>query len=101
MQWLATAPLIFGMLISTVILSDPTSTISAVLLEIPFLSPVLMALRISPMTLPGWQIVFSVVLLFPGIVGTIYACAKIYRVGILMYGKRPSLVEMFGWLRYS
>jgi len=34
-------------------------------------------------------------------VATVYASAKIYRVGILMYGKRPSLVEMFRWLRYS
>jgi len=101
LQWLAMAPLIFCMLISTVILSDPASEISVVLSEIPFFSPVLMALRISLNTPPGWQIVLSVVLLLLAIVGTIYASAKIYRVGILMYGKRPSLVEMFRWLRYS
>jgi ABC-2 type transport system permease protein len=101
LQWLAMAPLIFCMLISTVILSDPTSKTSVVLSEIPFFSPVLMALRISLKTPPGWQIVLSVVLLFLAIVGTIYASAKIYRVGILMYGKRPSVVEMFRWLRYS
>jgi ABC-2 type transport system permease protein len=101
LQWLAMAPLIFCMLISTVILSDPTSKISVVLSEIPFFSPILMALRISLKTPPGWQIVLSVVLLFIAIVGTIYLSAKIYRVGILMYGKRPSLVEMCRWLRYS
>ena len=60
-----------------------------------------MALRISLKTPPGWQIILSVVLLFLATVGAIYASAKIYRVGILMYGKRPSLVEMFRWLRYS
>jgi ABC-2 type transport system permease protein len=48
-----------------------------------------------------WQIVLALVLLFLTTIGSIYASAKIYRVGILMYGKRPSLVEMFRWLRYS
>jgi ABC-2 type transport system permease protein len=60
-----------------------------------------MALRISLKTPPGWQFILSVVLLVLATVGAIYASAKIYSVGILMYGKRPSLVEMFRWLRYS
>jgi ABC-2 type transport system permease protein len=89
------------MLICNVILSDPSSKISVILSEIPLFSPVLMALRISLKTPPGWQIILSLVLLIVATVGAIYASAKIYRVGILMYGKRPSLVEMFRWLRYS
>ena len=101
LQWLAMTPLVFCMLICNVILSDPSSKISVVLSEIPLFSPVLMALRISLKTPPGWQIILSVVLLVVATVGAIYASAKIYRVGILMYGKRPSLVEMFRWLRYS
>ena len=101
LQWLAMTPLVFCMLICNVILNDPSSRISVVLSEVPLFSPVLMALRISLKTPPGWQIILSVVLLFLATVGAIYASAKIYRVGILMYGKRPSLVEMFRWLRYS
>ena len=101
LQWVAMAPLVFCMVIYSVVLNDPTSTISVVLSEIPFFSPVLMALRISLQTPPWWQIALSLALLFLTTVGTIYASAKIYRAGILMYGKRPSLVEMFRWLRYS
>lgn len=101
LQWLAMAPLVFCMVIYSVIINDPTSTISVVLSEIPFFSPVLMPLRVSLQTLPTWQIVLSLALLFLATASTVYASAKIYRVGILMYGKRPSLVEMFRWLRYS
>ncbi len=101
LQWIAMAPLVFCMVIYSVVLNDPSSTTSVVLSEIPFFSPVLMALRISLLTPPAWQIVLALVLLFLTTIGSIYASAKIYRIGILMYGKRPSLVEMFRWLRYS
>jgi ABC-2 type transport system permease protein len=101
LQWIAMAPLVFCMVIYGLVLSDPSSTTSVVLSEIPFFSPVLMALRISLQTPPVWQIALALVLLFATTVVSIYASAKIYRVGILMYGKRPSLIEMFRWLRYS
>jgi len=101
LQWIAMAPLAFCMVIYSMVLNDPTSTASVVLSEIPFFAPVLMALRISLQTPPAWQIALSLALLFLTTIATIYASAKIYRVGILMYGKRPSLVEMFRWLRYS
>jgi ABC-2 type transport system permease protein len=101
LQWIAMAPLVFCMVIYSMVLNDPTSTASVVLSEIPFFAPVLMALRISLQTPPAWQIALSLFLLLATTVGTIWASAKIYRVGILMYGKRPSLVEMFRWLRYS
>ena len=101
LQWIAMAPLVFCMVIYSMVLNDPTSTASVVLSEIPFFAPVLMALRISLQTPPAWQVALSLFLLLITTVATIYASAKIYRVGILMYGKRPSLVEMFRWLRYS
>jgi len=101
LQWIAMAPLVFCMVIYSMVLNDPTSTASVVLSEIPFFAPVLMALRISLQTPPAWQIALSLFLLLITTIATIYASAKIYRVGILMYGKRPSLVEMFRWLRYS
>ena len=101
LQWIAMAPLVFCMVIYSMVLNDPSSTASVVLSEIPFFAPVLMALRISLQTPPAWQIALSLFLLLITTIATIYASAKIYRVGILMYGKRPSLVEMFRWLRYS
>lgn len=101
MQWLATAPLVFTMLIYGMVLSDPTSTMSIVLSEIPFFAPVLMPLRISLQTPPFWQIALSIVLLFAGTIGAILASSKVYRVGVLMYGKRPTLPELVRWLRYS
>jgi ABC-2 type transport system permease protein len=101
LQWIAMAPLVFCMVIYSMVLTDPNSTASVVLSEIPFFAPVLMALRISLQTPPAWQIILSLFLLLITTVATIWASAKIYRIGILMYGKRPSLVEMFRWLRYS
>ena len=101
LQWIAMAPLVFCMVIYSMVLNDPSSTASVVLSEIPFFSPVLMALRISLQTPPFWQIALALVLLFLTTIVSIYASAKIYRVGILMYGKRPSVVEMLRWLRYS
>lgn len=101
LQWLAMAPLVFCMLIYGVILNDPTSTAAVVLSEIPFFAPVLMALRISLQTPPIWQLALSLFFLFLTTVGMIWLSAKIYRVGVLMYGKRPSLVELARWLRYT
>ncbi len=101
LQWLAMAPLVFCMCIYSLILNDPTSTASIVLSEIPFFSPVLMALRISLQTPPVWQIALSLFLLLLTTISVIYASAKIYRIGVLMYGKRPSVVELVRWLRYT
>jgi ABC-2 type transport system permease protein len=101
LQWLAMAPLVFCMIIYGVIHNDPTSRTAIILSEIPFFAPVLMSLRISLQTPPAWQIALSVALLVLTTVAVMYASAKIYRVGVLMYGKRPSLVELVRWLRYT
>jgi ABC-2 type transport system permease protein len=101
LQWIATAPLIFTMSIYWVILTDSTSRFSVILTQIPFFSPVLMPLRFSLQPPPIWQLALSIFLLFATTIGVIFASAKVYRIGILMYGKRPTLPEMFRWLRYS
>jgi ABC-2 type transport system permease protein len=101
LQWIAMAPLVFSMVVYSLVLNDPASTASVVLSEIPFFSPVLMPLRISLETLPFWQIGVALVLLALTTIGGIYASGKIYRVGVLMYGKRPTLPELARWLRYS
>jgi ABC-2 type transport system permease protein len=101
MQLPATLPLIICVVIFNVILRDPGSTTSFVLSEIPFFSPILMLLRIAVQTPPLWQIGLSVALMIISILGVIYFSSRIYRVGILMYGKRPSLVEILRWVKYS
>ncbi len=101
LQWLAMGPLVFTMCVYWVVLTNPSSTASIVLSEIPFLSPVLMPLRISIQTPPVWQMVLSVALLFATIFCAIWASAKVYRIGVLMYGKRPTVPELVRWLRYS
>jgi len=101
LQWLAMGPLVFAISFYWLVMIDPTSTTSLVLSEIPFLAPVLMPLRISIQSPPAWQLALSVILLFATIVGAIWASGKVYRVGVLMYGKRPTLPELLRWLRYS
>ena len=101
LQWLAMGPLVFTIMIYWAVLSDPSSKASVVLSEIPWFSPILMPLRISIQQPPVWQVVLSVVLLLLAVPGVIYFSAKIYRIGVLMYGKRPTLPELVRWCRYS
>lgn len=67
---------------------------------IPFTSPIVMMVRI-PFGIPLWQKILSVVILYASFVGVAFVAAKIYRVGILMYGKKPTLKEMIKWMRYK
>jgi ABC-2 type transport system permease protein len=101
MQWPATLPLIFSFVMFSFILRDPNSTTAVVLSLVPFFTPILMLLRISAEPPPFWQIGLSMVLTLLTTLGVIYLSARIYRVGVLMYGKRPSVVELLRWLRYS
>jgi ABC-2 type transport system permease protein len=84
-----------------VVVRDPSSHTSILLSMVPFFSPILMVLRVAMETPPLWQVLLSVGILALTILGVIYVSAKIYRVGVLMYGKRPSVVELLRWLRYS
>ena len=84
-----------------IILNNPNSTLSVVLSMTPFLSPILMTLRVAMETPPLWQIVLALAFSIATTIYVIRVSAKIYRVGILMYGKRPSIKEMRRWLRYS
>ncbi|HEX4948985.1 MAG TPA: ABC transporter permease [Blastocatellia bacterium] len=89
------------MALMTVIMTKPDSVLSTVLSLIPFFGPILMFMRITVQPPPWWQIALSILLLLGTILGTIWVAAKIYRVGVLMYGKRPSLPEVMKWLKYT
>ncbi len=81
------------------VLEDPHGTVAQVFSFIPFTSPVVMLMRI-PFGVPLWQQAISVFLLFATFITTVWFAAKIYRVGILMYGKKPSYKELYKWLKY-
>ena len=81
------------------VIEDPHGTVSTVFSYIPLTSPVVMLMRI-PFGVPIWQQALSVLLLIGSFMFTVWFAAKIYRVGILMYGKKPSYKELFKWLKY-
>jgi ABC-2 type transport system permease protein len=83
------------------IINAPSSTLSTVTSLIPLFSPVLMPLRIVTETPPVWQIAAAYVLTFGFLVLMVWLCGRIYRIGILMYGKKPTIPELLRWVRYS
>jgi ABC-2 type transport system permease protein len=68
---------------------------------VPFFAPTLMMLRIAIVNPPLWEVLLSMAIMLVTILALVWVAARIYRVGILMYGKRPSLAELGRWLRYS
>jgi ABC-2 type transport system permease protein len=94
-------PIIMAMVCWPVVMRAPDSTLSVVLSLIPFMTPILMFLRMSVLMPPVWQIALSVVLTSLTIALVIWIAARIYRVGILMYGKPPNFPEMVRWVRHG
>ncbi len=98
--FLAVAPLMIGGYGSfTSLMTNPEGNVLAGLSLFPMTSPVAMVIR-SPYEVPIWQWILSVVLLIGATIGMIYLAAKIYRTGILMYGKKASFKEIYKWLKY-
>ena len=95
-----TAPLIIAFIAAQVVIKDPESQMAFWFSIIPFTSPVVMMVRI-PFGIPIWQVGLSMALLVAGFIFTTWIAAKIYRTGILMYGKKPTLKELSKWLFYK
>ncbi len=85
----------------TTVIQAPSSTTSVILSMIPFFSPVLMMGRIFSETPPLWQILLSFVLMGATFFGVLWISARVYRTGILMYGKKYTFREIIKWVRYS
>ena len=81
------------------VVNDPHGTIAVVFSMIPLTSPIVMLMRI-PFGVPLWQVAISVTLLFATFFAVVWFAAKIYRIGILMYGKKPTWKELYKWLKY-
>lgn len=93
-------PLILGVYIGFfTVMNDPNGTIATVFSMIPLTSPIVMLMRI-PFGVPWWQIAISITILFGTFFFVVWFAAKIYRVGILMYGKKPTWRELYKWLKY-
>ncbi|WP_138433765.1 ABC transporter permease [Winogradskyella algicola] len=93
-------PLILAVYVGVfTVIEDPHGTVSTVFSFIPLTSPVVMLMRI-PFGVPLWQQGLSLLLLIGTFMFAVWFAAKIYRVGILMYGKKPTYKELFKWLKY-
>lgn len=97
---IATMPVIIGIIASMSVIQNPGSTMAFWISIFPFTSPMAMMSRL-PFGVPAWEIALSLGILYLSFIGLIWLCAKIYRVGIFMYGKKPSLVEIIRWARYK
>ena len=95
-----TLPIILALLMMFAVIRDPNSQMAFWFSVIPFTSPIVMIVRI-PYDIPLWEIALSLAVLYASFVGMVWFAAKIYRVGIFMYGKKPTLGEMFKWVRYK
>ena len=94
-----TLPIIIAFIILTIVMNDPSSPLVVWCSMIPFTSPIVMIGRI-PSGIPTWEIVTSIVLLYSTFIVMVWLAGKIYRIGIFMHGKKPTLKDLYKWLKY-
>jgi ABC-2 type transport system permease protein len=95
-----TIPLIAAIIMLVNVIKNPEGSLAIWGSYIPFTSPIIMMVRI-PFGVPWWELVISVTLLLLTTYGAIWIAARIYRTGILMYGKKPTWRELGKWLKYK
>jgi ABC-2 type transport system permease protein len=103
MQFLVMMPMILAVIFIANIFQHPNSPIAIFGSLFPFTSPLVMFSRISMQQgqVPWWQIALSIALMIATIYAMVWLCGRIYRVGILMYGKKPNLPEIMKWIKYA
>jgi len=93
-------PLMLGIYVGFfAVIDNPHGIVATIFSIFPLTSPIVMLMRI-PFDVPAWQIGLSVIVLIASFIFTVWVGSKIYRVGILMYGKKPTYKELFKWLKY-
>ena len=100
LQMPVTLPIILALLMMIAVIKDPNSPLAFWFSLIPFTSPVVMMARI-PYGIPAWEVALSLVLLYASFVAMVWLAGKIYRVGIFMYGKKPTFRELLKWMKYK
>ena len=99
-MWPITVPMIVAFVVAQMVVENPESPVAFWFSIFPLTSPIVMMIRI-PFGIPWWEIALSMVLLIACFIGTIWLAGRIYRVGILMYGKKTSYKEMWKWVRFG
>lgn len=100
LQSVVVVPIILGLVMSMSVINDPNSSLATILSMIPFTSPMTMMTRI-PFGISTWETIISLVVLYASFIFMVWLSAKIYRVGIFMYGKKPSIKELIKWVKYK
>lgn len=95
-----TLPIILALIVMMTVIKDPNSPLAFWCSMIPFTSPIVMMARV-PYGIPWWEVALSLAILYASFVAMVWFAAKIYRVGIFMYGKKPSFKELLKWVRYE
>ena len=93
-------PIIMALFVMLSVINNPSSNVAFWFSMIPFTSPIVMMARI-PYEIPVWEICLSAILLYTTFIIVVWGAGKIYRIGILMHGKKPSLKEMLRWIKYK
>ena len=94
-------PLILGMYVGfAMVINDPHGSVAVLFSHIPFTSPIVMLMRV-PFGVSWYEIAISMALLMITFVCMVWLAAKIYRVGILMYGKKPTYKDLYTWLKFK
>ena len=99
LQTPVTIPIILSLFVMLSVITDPTSELAFWFSMIPLTSPIVMMARI-PYDIPGWEIALSLGILIATFIIVVWFAGKIYRVGILMHGKKPSIKELWKWMKY-
>ena len=92
-------PIILAMAVLTPVIESPDSTLATIMSHFPLTSPIIMMVRISITDIPLWEVGLSLAILLGSFLGAIWFSGRIYRVGVLSYGKKPSLAELIRWAR--
>tara|TARA_B110000467_G_C18038453_1_gene324574 strand:- start:253 stop:636 length:384 start_codon:yes stop_codon:yes gene_type:complete len=95
-----TIPLLLAIMLIQPVMDNPDGTLAFWMSMIPFTSPVIMMVRL-PFGVENWELIISMLSIMIGFVATTFLAAKIYRTGILMYGKKISYKELWKWLSYK
>jgi ABC-2 type transport system permease protein len=101
LQFVVVVPLVLSVFMLNAVVRSPDAPAMVWMSMVPFFSPILMYARIVVQTPPMWQIALSLLILIGTTAGILVLCARIFRVGILIYGKRPNLPEILKWLKYA
>lgn len=96
----AVIPIVIGFIIGLTAGSDPNSSLAFWTSVIPFTSPMVMLMRV-PFGIPSWEVWLAIGILYLSFMAMVWLAAKIYRIGIFMYGKKPSVRDLIRWARYK